>query len=450
MKTKRFPGVEILRAGTWTGVEGGEQTYTEADLDEFAAAYQAMSSEWQFDPALIPGHDLGLGVPRIGNVRNIRREGAVLLADFEDVPEETADALPVMYPNRSFEGWRIQARKGVEIGGRIFRQAITHVGLLGAAVPAVKGLKPLPVPVANAVAAAALEGAEEVQIDVRLASADAPLDPEAEFKGIEEQFGALRTRMSQHVTGRPGAPLVSARFRGLWEEFVRIFRNANKGGQPVANADPMPMPDAGMPAAAGVGGLTFDTPDAFVAWLSGVFGLSPSDYTGLAKAILDAKAADDMADPAGGDDADQSGGASVANAELPDGVPAPLAEIIAGLTNRVAAAEAKLLTDRVKADMHGDGKNVVPPALEGELVRLAAADDALYQSILAKLPRLALGERGQVGTEEALALAEPTAAQIAVAKARGNWSDARREELRRRNAERQGFTLPEPTKEVAV
>lgn len=140
----------------------------------------------------------------------------------------------------------------------------------------------------------------------------------------------------------------------------------------------------------------------------------------------------------------------MANAELPDGVPAPLAEIIAGLTNRVAAAEAKLLTDRVKADMHGDGKNVVPPALEGELVRLAAADDALYQSILAKLPRLALGERGQVGTEEALALAEPTAAQIAVAKARGNWSDARREELRRRNAERQGFTLPEPTKEVAV
>lgn len=447
MRTKRFPGVEILRAGTWTGVEGGEQTYTEADLDEFAAAYQAMSSEWQFDPALIPGHDLGLGVPRIGNVRNIRREGAVLLADFEDVPEETADALPVMYPNRSFEGWRIKARKGVEIGGRMFRQAITHVGLLGAAVPAVKGLKPLPAAVANAVAAAALEGAEEMEIDVPLANADAPLDPKQDFEEIQALHQALGSRMSAHVTGRPGAPLVSARLRGLWEEFVRIFNQRNKGGQPVANADPPPMAaDAAMPAEGGGGGLSFDSADAFVAWLAGALGLSPSDYAGLARAVMDAKASSTAADQ-GGEPVANADGAEGATA--PAGVPAQLAEIIAGLTNRVAAAEAKLLTDRVKADMHGDGKNVVPPALEAELVKLAAADDALYQSILAKLPRMALGERGAIGSEEALALAEPTAAQIAVAKARGTWDEARREELRRRNAARLGVALPEP-KEVTA
>ncbi len=117
---------EIARAGTWTDMHGQVVNLTEADLDRLVA---------NFDPAASPGAPLVLGHPKTdapayGWVRELKRQGAKLLARFRSVPEELKRAVAEeRYRNFS-----------VKVSGALDK--LIHVGLLGAALPAITGLKP--------------------------------------------------------------------------------------------------------------------------------------------------------------------------------------------------------------------------------------------------------------------------------------------------------------------
>lgn len=129
---KRFEirGVEIFRTGTFKG-----DRYTTKDLDDMVAAFGRVG----FDPAVKVGHTNDSSDPAFGFISAIRRVGDKLVADFRDVPESIYQQIK----ERRFD--RISAEIGFNMdrGGTKFRRVLTAVALLGSAVPAVPGLKPL-------------------------------------------------------------------------------------------------------------------------------------------------------------------------------------------------------------------------------------------------------------------------------------------------------------------
>ncbi len=124
-------GVEIFRAGIHNG-----DSYTEQDINDMVSAF----NELDFRPALKVGHTKDQpGAPAYGWVKNLKRVGDKLVADFEDMHDSVVDAIRKRtYPNVSAEIYFNLKR-----GGKSFRRALKAVALLGADVPAVAGLTPL-------------------------------------------------------------------------------------------------------------------------------------------------------------------------------------------------------------------------------------------------------------------------------------------------------------------
>lgn len=141
LRTRDITDVEILSVGKWpgTGCPPGGCAFTEDDLDELVAVYEATK-----DSVALPlklGHDdkqkmlQADGYPAAGWLTNIRRVGQKLLADLSKVPEKIADLIDVgAYRNRSVE---IDC---IECNGTKYPSALTAMALLGADIPAVQGL----------------------------------------------------------------------------------------------------------------------------------------------------------------------------------------------------------------------------------------------------------------------------------------------------------------------
>ncbi len=119
---------EVFRAGTQTDSKGREQTFTQDDLDSIIANHSADNAA-----PLVVGHPK-TNDPAYGWTSGLKREGDVLLAKASDVVAEFEQAVRNKnYPKRSIsilpDGH----------GGYQLR----HIGFLGAARPAVEGLKDL-------------------------------------------------------------------------------------------------------------------------------------------------------------------------------------------------------------------------------------------------------------------------------------------------------------------
>lgn len=124
-------GVEIFAAGTHNG-----DTYTEQDLDDIIAAY----NELDYTPPVKSGHHKDVpGMPALGWVKNLRRVGQKLVADFVDVPEKVYEAIK----ERRYNTVSSEIYFNLQRAGRVFRRALKAVAILGADIPAVAGLKPL-------------------------------------------------------------------------------------------------------------------------------------------------------------------------------------------------------------------------------------------------------------------------------------------------------------------
>ena len=125
--------VEIFKAGTHRAMDGTEATYTERDLRVAAAAY---------DPAIykapiVIGHPEA-DAPAYGWVEALEFAGGVLSAWVDQVEPTFAEAVAAgRYRNVSASFWRPDAPNSPKPGVLYLR----HVGFLGAAAPAVKGLQ---------------------------------------------------------------------------------------------------------------------------------------------------------------------------------------------------------------------------------------------------------------------------------------------------------------------
>ena len=147
-------GAEIFMAGTWLG-----ETYTQADVEEIAANTNKLLAMKKFEPPAKVrklgkgklGHSEAqevaetAGLPAAGWVSKVYSNGAKLLADFKDVPAEMAEWIRkglYRYVSSEIYGEKLAAQYFGEYG--ISGKVLRAVAFLGADVPVVKGLAPLP------------------------------------------------------------------------------------------------------------------------------------------------------------------------------------------------------------------------------------------------------------------------------------------------------------------
>lgn len=117
--------IEIARTGTFTDSAGRPQTFTPGDLDAIARSYDPQKR----DAPLTFGHPASDRAPAYGWVEKLKSEGGKLYANFSQVPEQVralVDAGHYRHVSMSLMPDRVSLR---------------HVALLGAAQPAIDGLR---------------------------------------------------------------------------------------------------------------------------------------------------------------------------------------------------------------------------------------------------------------------------------------------------------------------
>jgi len=113
---------EIFRTGKHTANNGNTKTYTEQDLDKIVESYNPKESE----APIVVGHPKD-NSPAYGWIESLKRVGDRLIAKARDIVPEFSEALQKkLYKKRSIS---------LTPDGKL-----RHVGFLGGALPAVKGL----------------------------------------------------------------------------------------------------------------------------------------------------------------------------------------------------------------------------------------------------------------------------------------------------------------------
>lgn len=117
--------IEIARTGTFTDSAGRPQTFTDSDLAAIANAYDPARR----DCPLVFGHPQSDSAPAFGWAQKLKVEGGKLLARFGQVPEAVKKIVAAGH------------YRHVSMSLMPDRKTLRHVALLGAAQPAIDGLK---------------------------------------------------------------------------------------------------------------------------------------------------------------------------------------------------------------------------------------------------------------------------------------------------------------------
>lgn len=126
------PAIKILRPGSFTSVEGTKVSFTVADLAQIAASYKPDA-----DPApIVVGHPK-MADPAFGWVGSLELQGDVLVAKPSEIAPSLAEAVKAgHYRKISAQLYQPGDANSPDPSGWYLR----HVGFLGAAAPAIKGL----------------------------------------------------------------------------------------------------------------------------------------------------------------------------------------------------------------------------------------------------------------------------------------------------------------------
>lgn len=144
---KTINNLEIFAAGTHNAMSG-KVTVTEADLDKIVDAFNSLEGTNIVKPHLKLGHTDAQkwfgqkdGIPSLGWIVRVWREGKKLLANVANVPDALIDMIKGgRYHNVSAE---IFWNAGIEHEGQTFSRVLSAVSILGVEMPAVKTLEGL-------------------------------------------------------------------------------------------------------------------------------------------------------------------------------------------------------------------------------------------------------------------------------------------------------------------
>jgi len=127
------PRLAIFRAGRHTAVDGRQLDFSAADLAAIAAGYDAAND----GAPLVVGHPR-LDAPAYGWVKSLQVEGDVLYAEPDQVDAQFAEMVNAGRFKKISASLYLPDSPGNPRPGQMY---LRHVGFLGAAAPAVKGLK---------------------------------------------------------------------------------------------------------------------------------------------------------------------------------------------------------------------------------------------------------------------------------------------------------------------
>jgi len=173
--------VQVFKVGTHTDSNGSKDSFTEADLDEMVEAFAATYPKLHEPPLRLGEHEetegsKGERLPgrAAGWVGGLKRDGQYLLAKLVDLPEAVMQAI------RGKEYKKVSAGIALnrEVEGKRYPKMLDHLALLGAKIPAVKGLESLQTTFLS-------EAASPAGVECRHYSW-APSDDKAETKPKEE------------------------------------------------------------------------------------------------------------------------------------------------------------------------------------------------------------------------------------------------------------------------
>lgn len=137
--------LEIFAAGTWAPSNAGKMTVTEANLDEMVSHFQELQGSNVVKPHLKLGHTdaqkwfgQDVGIPTLGWVERVWREGNKLFADIANVPDALLDLIrQKRFHNVSVE---VFTPGQVEFNGKKLGHVLSAIAILGTEMPAVKDL----------------------------------------------------------------------------------------------------------------------------------------------------------------------------------------------------------------------------------------------------------------------------------------------------------------------
>lgn len=171
--------IAIARTGRFTDSAGQPHTFTTGDLDAIAASYDPK----QLEAPLVFGHPQD-NAPAFGWVRQLKRQGEELCAQFAQVPPEVQKLVA--------QG----SYKYVSMSLMPDRTRLRHVGLLGAAVPAIEGLGP--VAFAHADSSITINfAAHDMQGVNNMPTPSTLEDMQQQLGALTEQVNALKAEKAQ-------------------------------------------------------------------------------------------------------------------------------------------------------------------------------------------------------------------------------------------------------------
>ncbi|WP_386259669.1 hypothetical protein [Tabrizicola soli] len=133
--TGKYGPIEVFRTGTFQPMGGTAQTITEASLRQIAATYDRELAQ---APVVI-GHP-EIDAPAFGWVESLYVEGGILKATLQDTVAEFAEVVRNGRYKRVSISLFLPSSSANPKPGTFY---LKHVGFLGAAAPAVPGLKPV-------------------------------------------------------------------------------------------------------------------------------------------------------------------------------------------------------------------------------------------------------------------------------------------------------------------
>lgn len=221
-KMRTAANVRIFATGTWTDSQSNERTWTEADLDNLVAAFNAgfpgtvpikaghtaddfnskIAEKLGVPVEVITGDPLGKGQVALGRMVTLERRGPLLIASFERVPEPIADFI---------EGG-LYSTVSCEIEGPMgdFSDVLTAVALLGVEEPAVDEAT---------LDRALVFGGKRENARVLSFATDKVSDAD-----LEKEFNTFREKAEGIIKGMRGAPT----FRAMLAELRKLFDQIKK------------------------------------------------------------------------------------------------------------------------------------------------------------------------------------------------------------------------------
>lgn len=180
--------IEIARAGTFVDSQGRPQTFTDADLSAIASAYDPQKR----DCPLVFGHPNTDAAPAFGWAQRVKATGGKLLAQFAQVPGEVKELVAKGH------------YRHVSMSLMPDRVTLRHVALLGAAQPAIDGLK----------AVELAQGEEAITVDFSTQGGNGMPDDdlqkkigalEERVKSLESENATLKQQAQSHKDGKEKA-----------------------------------------------------------------------------------------------------------------------------------------------------------------------------------------------------------------------------------------------------